>query len=349
MYVEVSGVGRDDLAAIQRVDLNPPDWGQRWLVVVTDPDGVPGASTLPPMLGAYELRTNSLRFTPQFPLEPGVRYRAVFTSRSSRPQFDEISGTFVVPRRVLKRTTVLRDVFPSADVLPENLLKFYLLFSAPMSGGNSYDHIRLQRQNGTTVEVPFLRLEEELWDPEMRRLTVLIDPGRIKRGVQPNERLGPSIREGGRYTLIVDAAFKDATGSPLQQSFRKSFQVGPAERDPLDPKQWRIHAPKAGTREPLTIQFLKPMDYALAKRVISVVTSGGSRIAGEVRLVNHEARWRFVPAADWVAGRHELVIQTTLEDLAGNNIGKAFEVDVFEQVDRQVPAAAVTVAFNVRQ
>lgn len=349
MYVEVNGVDRGDLAAIQQADRDAPDWGQRWLVVSTDLDRLPGDSALPSMVGTYALRANSLQFIPQFPLEPGVRYRAVFIPREIRPGFERISETFVMPRRALKRTTVLHDVFPSADVLPENLLKFYLLFSAPMSGGNSYDHIHLQRENGSEVEVPFLRLEEELWDPKMRRLTVLIDPGRIKRGVQPNERLGPSVREGSRYTLVVDAAFKDATGAPLQHSFRKSFRVGPTERSALDPATWRILAPKAGTREALMIQFPKPMDYALAKRVITVVTQAGVGVPGEVRLSDHERRWRCVPAAPWSTGPHQLVIQTTLEDLAGNNIGKAFEVDVFEHVDRQVPAAAVMVPFNVRQ
>ena len=37
-----------------------------------------GNAQLPPMLGTYQLQTNSLRFEPQFPLQPGLAYQAIF-------------------------------------------------------------------------------------------------------------------------------------------------------------------------------------------------------------------------------------------------------------------------------
>jgi hypothetical protein len=33
---------------------------------------------LPPMFGDYRVQSGALRFEPQFPLEPGVKYRAIF-------------------------------------------------------------------------------------------------------------------------------------------------------------------------------------------------------------------------------------------------------------------------------
>ncbi len=347
--VEVAGVDPAEWAVIRQADHAAADWGKAWLTVFAEVPGCTNPVTLPAMLGTYDLGTNALRFTPQFPFEPGVRYRAEFSSPLRPSSIGVLKAEYVAPRRSLKRTTVLREVFPSSDVLPENLLKFYLLFSAPMGGGTSYDHLHLLRENGSEVEVPFLRLEEELWDPDMRRLTVLIDPGRIKRGVQPNEIMGPSIREGGRFTLLVDAGFKDASGTPLQQAFRKTFQVGPPVRTALDPSTWRLHGTRAGTREPVILQFSRPMDYALATRAIRVVTAGNARVAGVVRLLEHELRWRFVPDLPWIAGPHRLMIQPTLEDLAGNNIGKAFEVGATELLDRQVPASDVSLPFTVHQ
>ncbi|NIP93248.1 MAG: hypothetical protein GWO24_07240, partial [Akkermansiaceae bacterium] len=83
------------------------------------------------------------------------------------------------------RTTVTH-VAPGADVLPFNLLKFYLHFSAPMTRGRAYQHITLRHHDGQPVADPFLELPEELWNPEMTRLTILLDPGRIKRGLLPN-------------------------------------------------------------------------------------------------------------------------------------------------------------------
>src|SRR5262249_58737339 len=126
------------------------------------------------------------------------------------------------------------SVYPSADVLPENLLKFYLHFSAPMSRGHSYDHIHLQDEAGKDVKLPFLEIDEELWDPTMTRLTLFIDPGRIKRGVRPLEEIGPALESGKSYTLVIDREWKDAAGNPLRDAFRKTFKVGPTDREPLD-------------------------------------------------------------------------------------------------------------------
>ncbi|MCH7864908.1 MAG: hypothetical protein IIC56_06820, partial [Proteobacteria bacterium] len=104
----------------------------------------------------------------------------------------------------------MTQVYPSADVLPENLLKFYLHFSAPMSRGDSYQHIRLVRQNGSVVDLPFLELDQELWDRRQTRLTLLFDPGRIKRGLKPHEEVGPALKPGRRYTLEIDAHWLNA-------------------------------------------------------------------------------------------------------------------------------------------
>jgi hypothetical protein len=50
----------------------------------------------------------------------------------------------------------------------------------------------------------------------MMRLTLFIDPGRIKRGVLPLEEVGPALEEGKRYTLMIDRDLKDGTGNPLK-------------------------------------------------------------------------------------------------------------------------------------
>jgi hypothetical protein len=240
------------------------------------------------------------------------------------------------------------EVYPSADVLPENLLKFYLHFSAPMSRGRIYDHIHLRDDAGKDVELPFLEIDEELWDPAMTRLTLFIDPGRIKRGVRPLEEVGPALQEGRRYSLVIDRAWKDATGSLLREAFQKTFKVGPPDRDPPDPTQWKIQSPKSETREPLAIAFPEPMDHALARRAIQVTGESGESVPGKTVLDDQEHRWIFVPSGPWRRGSYNLVVQRTIEDLAGNNIGKPFEVDLFEGVERQLTNSSVKLTFEVR-
>ena len=43
-------------------------------------------------------------------------------------------------------STIVEHVYPSTDQLPENQLKFYLHFSAPMSRGEAYSRIQFARR-----------------------------------------------------------------------------------------------------------------------------------------------------------------------------------------------------------
>ena len=65
-------------------------------------------------------------------------------------------------------------------------------------------------------------------------------------------------------------------------------------------------------------------------------------------LEDQEQRWVFVPTNRWHSGVHRLVIPTTLEDLAGNNIGKPFEVDLLEGVQRRLATSTVKLPFDIR-
>ena len=311
------------------------------LVVFAEQRG-PGA--VPAMAGATRVAEGRLRFEPRFPLARGVRYRAEFRAPGAAP----LVAFFELPADRAAPTTLVRQIYPSAGELPENQLKFYVHFSAPMSRGGTYEHVQILDASGAPIELPFLELDEELWDPSMTRLTLLIDPGRIKRGVKPLEDIGPVFEAGKRYTLVVGARCRDALGRPLQAGFRKEIRVAAADRTPPDPTRWKIRAPAAGTREPLVVDFDEPMDHALALRLITVTAKAGGSVAGEPTLAEHERRWNFVPAQPWTRGRHALAIATTIEDLAGNNIGKTFDVDLFEGPQRRMDTRSVQVGFEVK-
>jgi hypothetical protein len=348
VVVEVSGLSEATLKRLQQANWKPPQW-QRLLSVYA---GQGSDQNLPAMLGVYRVQPDSLRFEPQFPLEPGVAYRAVFRPDhlpgASRSKAAPITADFQLPPRDATPTTVVSRVYPSASLLPENLLKFYVHFSAPMSRGRIYDHIRMRDETGKEVELPFLEIDEELWDPAMTRLTLIIDPGRIKRGVLPLEEIGPALETGKSYTLVIAHECQDGAGNPLKENYQKVFKVGPPDREPLDHTRWQVQPPKAGGRDALAVTFPKPMDHALAQRVISVTTESGEVIEGRVELEDQERRWTFVPDSPWRRGPYKLVIQTTLEDLAGNNIGKPFEVDLFEGVQRRLDSPTVKLPFEVR-
>jgi hypothetical protein len=197
-----------------------------------------------------------------------------------------------------------------------------------MSRGEVYDRVRLLKNNGQAVDLPFLRLGEELWDPTGTRLTLLIDPGRIKRGLRPREEHGPVLEAGHAYTLVIDAAWPDAEGDPLAAGFRKTFRAeAPDERQP-DPKTWSIARPSPSTREPLVLTFPEPLDRALIESALTFVDARGEDVPGRLEIEANETRWRFTPAQPWLEGDYQLVIDADIEDLAGNSILRPFEVDI---------------------
>jgi hypothetical protein len=205
---------------LNHVPLSPDQW-RVLFAVATVPSRSPGAVDLPPLLGSYRVDGPFLRFQPRFPLEPGVVYEArfdpgkLFAASEDVRRLPVVIARFTLPKAPVAATTRVAAVYPSGDTLPENLLKFYLHFSAPMSRGMAYEHIKLRDGTGKAVAFPFVELAEELWDPSGQRLTILFDPGRIKTGLKPREELGPILHPGETYTLVIDRGWLDAAGQPL--------------------------------------------------------------------------------------------------------------------------------------
>ncbi|MBK5293501.1 MAG: hypothetical protein JJE04_17730 [Acidobacteriia bacterium] len=315
--------------------LTSPNFANIFKVSV-DKDGVP------PMTGEYAMRNGTLVFAPAYPLEPGVSYRAIFQLAGERG-----SGVFTPVKPKPVPTTVVESVYPTTSELPENQLKFYVHFSASMSRGDAAKRLHLIEESGVTVKLPFLELDEELWDRDYRRLTVLFDPGRVKRGLLPNTEVGPALVPGKSYSLVIDSEWPDAAGVPLKQGFKKTFHVTAADRTPLDPKTWRLTPPNAGIAAPLLLDVNEPLDAALLLRFIDVVDAKGKLIKGRVTVEREETRWVFTPAEPWTAGAFNLEILTTLEDLAGNKIGQAFDVDNFQRVDQSLRTEIYSLPFKV--
>lgn len=301
-----------------------------------------GAGNVPPMVGAYAVEGGALVFRPAFPLAAGVRYRAVLRPAGGPAVERAFDGP---PKQTTPVARVVR-VYPSGDVLPANLLRLYIYFSAPMSQGEAGRRMHLLDDKGKETPQVFLP-GEELWDPQYRRLTMTFDPGRIKRGLTSNMAMGPPIVEGQRYTLVIDRDWPDARDVPMVEGFRKSFRGGPLERAKPDPSQWHLTPPAAGSSAALAVEFPKPMNYVLLARMIAVVREGRP-VGGEAAVDRAETRWLFTPREAWKPGQYRLSIDTALEDLAGNSIAQAFDIDVFERVAERITSGRTEVGFRVR-
>ena len=343
--VSLTGLRPQVLQELKSQPKTTSEWQRLFAVSVFQAD----RKDLPPMLGNYRVIANTLQFTPRFQWQPGLRYRAVFKPRQlkSTTQTNPIVQDFQAPTAKPTPAAQITQVYPTSNQLPENQLKFYIHFSSPMSRGESYRNIRLLDSRGAAVEHPFLELPEELWDYSGTRFTLFFDPGRIKRGLKPRELFGPALLENQQYTLVIQRSWRDARGQALQTEFRKRFRVTAPDDTQPNPSRWKLNLPQAGSLHPLTVVFAEPLDHAMLERVLSVHTNSGRNISGEIGIAKNEPQWSLTPQTAWKPGVYELVIDTTLEDRAGNSIARPFEVDRLRRVGRTIRTRTVARSFVI--
>lgn len=355
--VSVYPLSRTVLTALEGSKPSVEQW-QRILSVRVDASAN-GDSAVLPLLGTYAVAADTLRFHPRFPPAAGVAYSARFDGAALYTQIERSAPTALA--RVAKATwrhdapvgpssTVVRAVYPTSDVVPMNLLRMYVEFSAPMTSGRSYEFVKLYAEGDSLLEEPFFTAggTVELWDPEHTRLTILFDPGRIKRDLKPHEELGLPLREGKRYRLVIDSAWRDAQGRALVRGYEKRFRVGAQDRALVRTGDWRMTIPRTGTRDSLVLNFPEPLDRALLARLVTVRDSSDARIEGDIVVRERETRWAFAPREPWKPSPHAVHVDSELEDLAGNNLRKLFDVGPGDTGAVGASAAVVWLRFQPR-
>jgi hypothetical protein len=349
--VDLVGLSHGDLSALSASRLTLDDWTALFRISV----GATDRADRPAVLGTYTVDGGVLRFTPRFPFEPGQRYEARFdpsrlpaSIAPAARRGEIIRASLALPAGERRATTRVQAVFPDVEDVPENLLRIYIAFSGPMSLGGASGHVQLLDEHQRVVEDAFLPLDVDLWNDDRTRYTVLFDPGRVKRGILPNEQMGRALRAGHRYTLVVDDGWRDAAGQQLAAPFRHGFRAGPPAEQALDPQSWQVEAPRGGTRDPLRVTFPAPLDHGLLQRALSV-SLNGDRVPGVVQTDAGDTRWLFSPAAPWRVGDYQLHAASILEDVAGNRIGRPFEVEQLAAGRLRSEARAAVLPFRLRE
>lgn len=311
--------------------------------------GAPSDDDIPDILGHLQILEGALRFTPRFPFEPGLSYRVRFDPRPlGRTEFSQVlTFEFSLPRAPSGPPTEVQHIFPSCDCLPENLLRFYVTFSSAMQRGRAEAEIALLGSDGRPAPDALYRAPVELWDRNMRILTILLDPGRLKRWVGPNRELGPPLRAGQEYTLAIAAGMLDIDRRRLPKTFYKRFRVTEAAREEISVEQWKVVHPEKHSRQPLILHFPRPLDWALLARTITVASTERPSIDGQVVIDQEERRWSFTPTSPWAARAYEIRVSSSLEDVCGNTIETAFDRPLRSGSDLASEAAIHSIPFSL--
>ena len=86
-----------------------------------------------PVQGKHEIEDGFLTFRPSFPFERGMTY--VVRTPSPRASESYHYTSFQVGQPARRKAAGVAQVFPSAELLPENMLRFYIYFHTPMKKG----------------------------------------------------------------------------------------------------------------------------------------------------------------------------------------------------------------------
>jgi hypothetical protein len=207
------------------------------------------------------------------------------------------------------------SISPAARSIPANTLRFYITFDHPARGMAATRDVRLIDEADRTIDGAFMNFGQDLWSPDGRRLTVLFDPGRVKRGVEGDGESSAPLQVGHGFTVEV-----------FGKRFR--YEVAPAVRTAITPQTWHLALPDAGSRAALTVTFDREMDDALLHDQLEIVDADGRSQPGQVTTSADGEAWSWRPDHTWRPGAYRLLVGSSLEDVSGNRLGEALDHDV---------------------
>lgn len=266
--------------------------------------------------GQYTRKGNYLIFKPHFPYETGMTYIVRTINANSTYSYQP----FQVGKKKRHEEAKVVSIYPSASRLPENLLRFYIYFNTPMKKGKALQHIDLIDEEGNIDNHAFMKFKQELWSTDGKRLTLLFDPGRIKRGVSTNIEKGSALLEGKRYKLRISGTWQDVYGQKLSINRTKELEIANAYRHHIKVNDWVIIKPKPNSYDTLIVNFERIIDHALLQSMIKIVDTENNVISGYWKILENEQSIEFIPQKKWKAVNYRIIIDSRLEDVAGNNL-----------------------------
>jgi len=264
--------------------------------------------------GSFSKVANDLIFIPKFSLLQNVSY--VLKTKDERFPFSLKAKHNSAPK--------VTAIYPTANELPENLLRMYIQFSQPMKTKGNIERVRLVDENEREIQGAIFNNVYELWDDSQTQLTIIFDPSRVKTGLIANETLGRALQPNKTFKLVIDG-LEDIYGKQLEQPHSKSFSVTKADVVSPETSSWEYELPKPNSKAPLAIHFNDIIDRMSLQNRIQLFNEKNEVIKGTIHLKNEEKTWEFKPEKQWVKGNYRLKVNSRLADPSGNNLNGLFD------------------------
>ena len=219
--------------------------------------------------------------------------------------------------------TVEAHVYPSGDVIPENQLRMYIEFSAPMGRRSGIEYVALLDERGKEVEGP----------SEERHSAQQADGPRAQ-GRQELHATGPRRLAGRQRSAAQGIISSHVSRWAARHASARHRAVAHRTPQGWRPVGARRDIPRAGRSRLAVSGARRPSTWSGHRRRVTVGAN--------------ETQWSFTPHEPWQAGYYNLLALSILEDRAGNQTGRAFEVDNFETVDKGPAPRTVTLPFRVQ-
>ena len=275
-----------------------------------------------PILGEWQQVSNRLTFKPAVPLDASDTYY-LKTNLDNYPWLTV--ETIRINRNGKKPVTVV-GIYPSANELPENLLRFYVEFSQPMREDDFLSNVSFKDENGNDLSGIFLPSRYEYWNKERTMITLIFDPGRVKAGLRANQKMGRALQNGKKYQLVIESSCRALNGQKLDRKYSKEFVVTEEVNSVINPNEWIVTPPLANTKGSLILDFNRFIDHLNASTFIAVFDTNGHQISGTTELSNNASTWTFFPEKKWIKGKYKILVYNKLEDICGNNLIHGFDV-----------------------
>jgi hypothetical protein len=272
------------------------------------------------MLGAFTKSATNVRFIPILPFQKNSDYTVVY---------NHTTYPFKIQLDVSYEHLLVETIYPNTTTLPSNFLKWYIRFSKPVNPSKIYEHIYLiDNRTNTKVDRALLPLETPLVSDDGTLLTIWIEPGRQKRDLGPNKRLGEVLIPGVSYTLVIDKNLKDHQGISMNMAYNHSFTVGTSDRIKPTISSWKLHLPTLYTKEPLHIDFQELLDYGSLQNGIQILDASGNKFEGKFIVNSNQKLIIFKPLNNWNKETYVISYKSKIEDLSGNNLERLFDRDI---------------------